>query len=159
MASATSAYRFDARRWTLTDRIAGGASLVVLISLFLPWFSVNLGALASELNVAPGVATESGTSAHGWLWFVFVIALATLSYLVVEAGYQALPVNLPLRHERLLLAATGFNLLLVLIGFALKPGGDGVQVGWGFGAIVALIAAVVAVVPLARDELAARPVQ
>src|ERR1700677_3838202 len=69
------AYSFDAARWTANDRIVGGATLVVLISLFLPWFSVNLGALADDLGVAPGVVTASGTQAHGWLWFVFIIGL------------------------------------------------------------------------------------
>src|SRR5947209_8733175 len=62
------AFNFDARRWTRTDRLVGGASLVVLISLFLPWFSVNLSG-----PLGGGSASASGTTAHGWLWFVFVI--------------------------------------------------------------------------------------
>jgi hypothetical protein len=153
-------YSFDARRWTLSDRIAGVATLVVLVSLFLPWYSVNLAGL-SGLGVTGGVVTESGTDAHGWLWFVFVIGLAVLIYLLVAAGYQALPVTLPLKHERLLLVATGLNFLLVLLAFALKPGSDGepVKIGWGFGAVLALIAAVAAIVPLARaalDEMTAK---
>jgi hypothetical protein len=153
-ANAGAAYSFDARRWTPSDRIAGLATLVVLISLFLPWFSVNLAGLGG-LGVGAGVVTESGTSAHGWLWFVFVVGLAILLYLLVAAGYQALPVNLPLKHERLLLAATTINFLLVLLAVALKPGSDGepVKVGWAFGAVVALIAAIAAVVPLARTAL------
>src|ERR1035441_2620572 len=38
---ASSGYSFDARRWALSDEIAGAASLVVLISLFLPWFNAS----------------------------------------------------------------------------------------------------------------------
>ena len=37
-------FKFDAKRWSQADRIAGGATLVLLISLFLPWFSVRFGA-------------------------------------------------------------------------------------------------------------------
>jgi uncharacterized membrane protein len=129
-------YRFDAGRWTVSDRIAGVATLLVLISLFLPWFSVNLGSFGG-LGISVGTATESGTDAHGWLWFVFVIGLAVLLYLVIVAGYQALPASLPVRHETVLLMATGVNLLLVLLAFVLKPGTAGlpVKIGWAFGAV------------------------
>jgi hypothetical protein len=49
------------------------------------------------------------------------------------------------------------NLVLVLLAFLFKPAGFGVvSVGWSFGAFIGLIAAIVAVVPLARPALAAR---
>ena len=119
----------------------GGASLVVLISIFLPWFSASLGSLGS--------GSESGTDAHGWLWIVFIVALAIVAYLVVKAGFERLPFTMPLQQEVILLIATGLNLLLVLLAFILKPSvGFGVQVGWDIGSILGLIAAVVAVVPL-----------
>jgi hypothetical protein len=147
---ATPAYNFDARRWTRNDRLVGGASLVVLISLFLPWFSVSLSG-----PLGGGSASASGTTAHGWLWFVFVIDLAILAYLVLSAGYEQLPFRLPWPPERLLLAASGLNLLLVLLAFVLKPssGFTDLKVGWDFGAFIALLAAIAAVAPLA---LAAR---
>jgi zinc-ribbon domain len=145
-AATLPAYNFDARRLTRSDRLVGGASLVVLISLFLPWFSVNLGVLGS--------ASASGTTAHGWLWFVFVIELAVLAYQVLTAGYEQLPFRLPWRHEQLLLAASGLNLLLVFLAFVLKPGGS--IVGWDFGAFIALLAAIAAVAPLALDARNAR---
>jgi hypothetical protein len=146
----TAVYSFDALRWTRSDRLVGGASLVVLISLFLPWFSVSLpGPLGG------GSASASGTTAHGWLWFVFVIGLAILAYLVLVAGYEQLPFRLPWPPEWLLLAASGLNLLLVLLAFVLKPssGFTDLKVGWDFGAFIALLAAIAAVAPLA---LAAR---
>jgi hypothetical protein len=142
-ATASAKYNFDARRWTLSDKIAGGASLVVLISLFLPWFSGSYVSFDSTQS-----ASESGTDAHGWLWLVFVVVLAILAYLVVAAGFQVLPFKSPLRHDQLLLAATGVNLVLVFIGFLLKPstyGLEGLSISWSFGAFLALIAAIVAV--------------
>jgi hypothetical protein len=157
-AGGTISYRFDAGRWTVSDKVAGGATLLVMIALFLPWFDVNLAGLSS-LGAPGGNASASGTTAHGWLWFVFVIGLILLLYLLVVAGFQRLPVVLPLKHEQLVLAATGINLLLVLIAFLLKPGNDGiaqVQIGWDFGAVIALIAAIAAVAPVARAIAAAR---
>jgi hypothetical protein len=135
-------FSFDAKRWSHADMIVGAASLVVLIGLFLPWFTASLGPLGS--------GSESGTDAHGWLWIVFVVVLVILAYLVLKAGFQHLPFATPLQAELLLLIATGLDLLLVVIAFAAKPSvGFGVQIGWGAGAFLALIAAIVAVAPLA----------
>jgi len=149
-AAASSGYNFDAGRWTRSEKIAGVASLVVLISLFLPWFS---GSVSSDntLGLAAQSASESGTAAHGWLWLVFVIVLLILAYLVLAAGFQVLPFKSPLRRDQLLLVATGVDLLLVFIGFLLKPstyGLAGVSIGWSIGAFLALIAAIVAVAAL-----------
>jgi hypothetical protein len=57
--------------------------------------------------------------------------------------------------EQFLLIATGLNLVFVLLGFLLKPGGYGGW-GWSFGAIVALAAAVVAFLPLGRPFIQAQ---
>jgi hypothetical protein len=155
----TTSYRFDARRWTSNDKIVGGATLLVVIALFLPWFDVNLAGLSSLGDTGTDSISVSGTTTHGWLWFVFVIGLVVLLYLLVVAGFRRFPIALPLKRERLLLAATGINLLLVVLAFLLKPGSGGVtglQIGWGFGAVLALLAAIVAVVPLARAAVAER---
>jgi hypothetical protein len=93
------------------------------------------------------------------LWFVSVIGLIRVLYPAVAVGYQKLPFVLPLKHERLLLAATGISLLLVFIAFLLKPGNYGiaeVKIGWDYGAFIALIAAITAAVPLARPAAAGR---
>ena len=36
------AYKFDAARWSLADRIAGVATIVFFISLFLSWFGITV---------------------------------------------------------------------------------------------------------------------
>jgi hypothetical protein len=145
------AFNFDAKRWSRDDQIVGVASLLLLISLFLPWYTVSFG---------PESASASGTTGHGYLWIVFVIALAIVAFLIVQAGFQTLPFNLPFSPARLLLGLTGINLLLVLIAFLFKPGtGDAlvnVSVGWGFGAFLGLICAIAAVVPLALPLVRAR---
>jgi hypothetical protein len=146
------AFRFDAARWSTADRIAGGATLVLFVSLFLPWFSVSAGF---------GNFTESSSvdalTAHGYLYLVLLLALAMLGYLVLSAGLDTMPA-LPLRHEQILGGAAAVNLLLVLIGMLIMPGGGSslVKVSWDFGAFIGLAAAVVAVAPLAAAVLRAR---
>lgn len=141
-------YNFDAARLSQADRISGVASLVLLISLFLPWFTASAGILSES---------ASGTTAHGYLWIVFILSLAIVAFLLFGAGYAELPFRLPVDREMALLVATGINLLLVLIAFFVKPSGGGfVTISWSFGAFLGLIAAIVAVVPLALPRLRAR---
>jgi len=40
-------FRFDAARWTVADRVAGGATIMLLVSLLLPWFSVSADSATS----------------------------------------------------------------------------------------------------------------
>jgi hypothetical protein len=149
--SAGQAFAFDGKRWTRDDQIVGGASLLLLISLFLPWYTVSAG---------PFSASASGTTGHGYLWIVFILALVIVIYEILKAGFEVLPFNLPVGPAQLLLGLTGINLVLVLIAFLLKPGGGsglvGVSVGWGFGAFVGLICAIVAFVPLVLPFVRAR---
>jgi hypothetical protein len=155
---AAAAFNFDAKRWTRDDQIVGGASLLLLLSLFLPWYTVSappVNILGKE--VGGGSASASGTTGHGYLWIVFILALAIVVFLVFEAGFETLPFNLPASPSALLLALTGINLILVLIAFLLKPAaGPGLSVGWSFGAFVGLICAIAAVVPLALPVIRAR---
>lgn len=146
------AFRFDAARLTTADRITGGATLVLLISLFLPWFSVS----ASFGNFTSSASADALT-AHGYLYLVLLLALAMLGYLVVSAGLDSMPA-LPLRHEQILGGAAAVNLLLAGIGMLITPGGGSslVKVGWDFGAFIGLAAAIVAVAPLAAALLRTR---
>ena len=141
--------KFDATKLTQTDRIVGIASFVLLISLFLSWFSVSLGPIGS--------VSASGLSAHGYLYIVLILSIVIVALLAVRAlGAWAFPATAPVTEEQALLIAAGINFVLVLIAFLLKPGGVGSGVGWSFGAFIGLIASIVAVVPLARPALAAR---
>jgi hypothetical protein len=149
--AASPTFNFDAKRLTRDDQIVGGASLLLLISVFLPWYTASFGGNSASL---------SGTSGHGFLWIVFILALAAVVYVILKAGFETLPFSLPLSPEQLLLGLTGVNLVLVLIAFLLKPGTGAtfinVSVGWGFGAFVGLICAIAAVVPLALPLVRAR---
>lgn len=130
-----SSFHFELRRLTSVDRTIGAASFVTFVALFLPWFGF------STLGVS---FSQSGISAHGYLAVVLLIALAVIGYLVLRAGWDTLPVRIPVAHAPLLLAATGLQLLIVLIAFLLKPSG----LSWEIGAYLAVIAAAAACAPI-----------
>lgn len=142
-AAGTPSFRFNAGRWELTDRAAGIATIVVLISLFLPWFGVSVLGISG---------TADGLTVHGYLYLVLLVALAILAYLVVQAGFERLPFRLPVGHGQLMLSATGLNFVLVLIAFLTKP----TLTSWQYGAFVGLAAALAAVFVLARPAIARR---
>lgn len=142
--------KFDLASIGQVDRLVGGGSLVLLIALFLPWFSVKLGVL--------GTATGSGLSAHGYLYVTLILTIGIVGLLAAETlGIWKIPSTSPLGREQVLLVATVINLVLVLIAFLFKPSGLGVvKVGWDYGAFIALIAAVVAAFPLGWPVIQAR---
>jgi uncharacterized membrane protein len=127
--------------WTGRDLAIGGALIVLLIALFLPWFSV-LGAAASD-----------GPTSHGYLWTVFVLAIVALVVLVARDAIARLPGNLP-SPEQMLVGATGLALLLTILGVVERPSLPVITglvvskvfvgVGWSYGGIIALLAALVA---------------
>ncbi len=143
-ASVIPAYKFDAARWTLADRIAGIATLVLFISLFLPWFTVSLGFASGSVN---GLW-------HGWMYLTLILCIVIVAYLVLLAGWDKLPISQEVPHLTVMMIATIVNAVLVLIAFIDKPGGGGV--GWGFGAILGLVAALVAAAPYAIPQLRAK---
>ena len=143
--SSVPAYKFDATRWSLADRIAGGATVVLFISLFLSWFGVTVIGIT---------VTASGLSAHGWLYIVLILCILIVTYLGLRAGWDEMPVSANLPHLTVMLVATIVNLVLVSIAFIDKPGGS--AVGWQFGAFLGLIAAVAAAAPYAIPQLRAR---
>jgi len=133
--SPSGAFRLDLRRLGRVEQAVGGASLIVLISLFLPWYGVSV--LGASFTV-------SGTSAHWYLVIGLLLALLLIGYLVLQSGWDKPPLDLPIAHAPLLLIGTGLQLLLVFIGFLDKPAG----LSWEIGAYLALIAAVAAAAPV-----------
>ncbi len=135
------------KRWSQAERTTAIATLVLFISLFLPWYTYSFGL---------GSVSVDGLW-HGWMYIVFLISLAILVYLVSRAGFSEMPFKMPISGDQLLLVGSAINLVLVVIAFVDKPGGVGFSgIGWGWGAFVGLVAAVVAAVPLGVPALRAR---
>jgi hypothetical protein len=144
---------FDLNRATTVDKVVAVATFVALISIWMPWFTV------SALGYS---GSASGTTVHGWLWLEFLLALVLIAYLVARVAWDKLPFNLPVAHAPLLIVGTAIQLLLILIAFIDVPssGVASVSVGWGFGAFLGLLAALVAggpvLVPAVRSYLESR---
>jgi hypothetical protein len=140
---ATVGFAFDARRWTFADRIAGGATLVLLVSLFLPWFGTNGDFFSVSVD---GMW-------HGYMVIVLILAVAILAYLVLRAGFVSLPSGFSATTAGQLLAgAAGLNLLLTIVSFATRP----TETSWQYGAYVGLAAAIVAAIAPIRSVIAGR---
>jgi hypothetical protein len=138
------------RRLTGADKVAGAASLLLLVSLFLPWYGVS----------ASGVtATLSGTGVHRFLYLVVLLTVVVLTYLIVHAtvGWDRTPMN-RISHEPVLLVLTLLQLILVIIPFFDVPDTllKGVTVGFQYGAFVGLIAAITAVVTVIAPFIRSR---
>jgi hypothetical protein len=135
------------KRWSQAERTTAIATLVLFISLFFPWYTYSFGL---------GSVSVDGLW-HGWMYIVFLLSLVILVYLVSRAGFSEMPFKLPVSGYQLLLGGSAINLVLTVIAFVDKPGGVGFNgIGWGWGAFVGLIAAVVAAVPLGVPALRAR---
>jgi hypothetical protein len=137
-------YRFDRSRWSSTDFVAGVATLVLFISLFLPWFGVSVGPIGIEVD---------GLTAHGYLYLVLILAAVEIVYLLAIAGMPEVRGRMPVPHETLLAAINIINVIIVLTAF-LDKGASGI--GWRFGAFVGLIAAIIAAAPKLAISLSGR---
>jgi hypothetical protein len=144
-------FSFDLGNLSQSEKITGVATLVLFISMFLPWFTYSF-----NYTFGSGSVSVDGLW-HGWMYLVLILCLAILAYLVMRTGYREMPFKLPMSDEQLLLVATAVNAVLTILAFLLKPGGVGFTgIGWGFGAFLGLAAAIVAAVPLAVPAIKAR---
>lgn len=136
------------KRLTAADIVAGIATLVLLVSLFLPWYALTVPGLSTTL---------SGTGHHRFLWLAVLLSVVVLTYLLVHAtvGLDSTPMKV--RREPVLLGLSAVQLILVIIPFFDVPVAvvPGVTVGMAYGAYLGLIAAIVSViaviVPFARS--------
>jgi len=121
--------------------IAGGSGLLLLISLFLPWYGVSASLGAGTPAVT---ATASGWDALKFIdVLLFLVAVVAIASAALSAAGR-LP-ELPVPVGQLLLGAGILALVLVLYRLLDLPGDTGgiagVEIGRKIGLFVALIAA------------------
>jgi hypothetical protein len=136
--------------------VIGTSTIVLLVALFMPWFS---GAAASN-GTTHVVASADGPRAHGYVWFVFALAIIVLIVLVARDPIGGAAGNLP-SPDQMLVVATGLALLLTVLAAVIKPSPTfdivsatgavpstlpnfNFTVGFSYGGFIALGAAVVA---------------
>lgn len=113
------------------DRVLGPAALVLLVSFWLPWFSI-------------GPFSANGLSAHGWLFIAVIDSVVLVLYVLITAfGLGDLAAQGRMSKDQLLALIAGVNLALVVLGVLLKPAGF----SRSWGAFLALAAAIVAFLP------------
>jgi hypothetical protein len=144
--------------------VIGSALVVLIVALFLPWFSDS-----ASFSISPAGATLYGPRVHGYLWMVLVLAVAGLAVLASRDVISRAHWNLP-SPGQMLLVVCALALALSLLGAVLRPsvailapsaiarlaGGSQLQLGWSFGGFVAIVAAAVA---LAAAFITSGPLQ
>jgi len=160
-------------RSTVGDVVAGAATVLVLISMFLSWYNVTLTSLgvqfydsleravlsrlfpqiASSLGGLTGPMTfpvsALGKEAGGWRWAILVVSIVLLLEVIVAISSGAAgPASSGWPHTPILLTLTLTNLVLVVAAFLSQPysgtPSSYVTVAPGLGAYLGLLAALVA---------------
>jgi hypothetical protein len=116
--------QFDIKRLLPPDFIVAGGAFLLMISLFLSWYTVGTGYL--------GLVSLSAVSYHGWMYLVFFLTLATIVYLALKT-FLVFDIGIP--HGVLLIIASAVSFFLTLLAFLLVPVGW----SWSFGAYLGLI--------------------
>lgn len=137
---------------TTTGRlVAAGGGLLLIISLFLSWYGVNIGGVAGQF------AAAVDTSANGWqsldigdlvFFIVGLLAIAPAAFDIFD-----LEIELPFDIAFVALVGGAISVAWIVLRIIDKPGPDipdvpGVDVGIGLkvGIFLALIGAVLVVV-------------
>jgi len=122
------------------ERVAGPATLALLVSFWLPWYSF-------------GPLSADGLSVHGWLFIAVLNSIVLVLYVLITAfGVGDLAAAGRVSKDQLLVLMTGANVALVVLAFLLKPAGF----SWTWGAFLALAAAIVAFLPFGLPLIQAR---
>lgn len=136
------------KRLTAADIVTGIASLLLLVSLFLPWYAVT------GFGTGRNSVMLNGVTHHKFLWLAVLLSVVVITYLIVHAtaGSNATGAS----KEPVLLGLSVVQLILVVIPFFYIPVAQvsGVTVAPAYGAYIALVGAVVSliavIVPFAR---------
>jgi hypothetical protein len=147
---------FSPERWSPYDLFTAFISVVLAVSVFVPWFQATVRIHGSDLSgiLIEPKPTKIGITVHPYLWAVF--ALALLDFGILAARYRPGPraVRLP-GYRPVLIVASALIAVVVLVAFVSKPidWSQGNPLGpefslvvtWTYGAVIALGAALVSV--------------
>lgn len=145
---------FGARRWTRHEAVAGGGSLVLLLSLFWPWYRLRVAGCPPRSCGFAYLPDLGGLGSHRDLWSVVALTAVILVVLVLRAGLRRVRLLQWPGGRVLLAAAACANLVIVVVAFV-SPGPVvgyyslsartlTLHMTWDFGAWVALAAAAAA---------------
>jgi hypothetical protein len=162
---AASPTNFDTTRLRFGDMIAGGAGVVLLISLFLDWYSASVTAQVGGIKRSQDAGSGNAFDTLGFIpVLLLIIAIITIAVVALRA-LNMIPRTLPISPGALVLVVGGIAALLVLFRLIIVPDfADAAGVGAGnfnvpgfsvkvdvstgrsFGIFIALLAAIGVVV-------------
>jgi hypothetical protein len=131
---------FDTTRVRFGEMIAAGSGLVLFLSLFLEWYSVDIRGFGGDLP------TVTGWRALGFIDILLFLIAAIAVALAVMKALNVMPRSMPASPGMIVLALGIVAVILVLFRIISIPdegAGDipGVDVGRSFGIFLALLAA------------------
>jgi hypothetical protein len=90
------------------ELVFGPATLLLLVSFWLPWYSFNPGSI-SPISV-------DGLTVHGWLFIAVLDSIVLVLYILITAfGVGDLATQGRMSKDQLLALITGVNLALVVL--------------------------------------------
>jgi hypothetical protein len=127
----------DPSRLTQGQKIAGGAGVLLLVSLFLSWYGVDLGGIAAAAGVDVSV---NAWDAFGLIDLVlFLTALAAIAHAALAASDRK--VELPVSPAQVVAGLGALSVLLIVYRLLNQPGPNEL-VGVRFGLFVGLLGAI-----------------
>jgi hypothetical protein len=130
------------------DAVAAVGTLVLLVTLFLPWYSLSLNFGSLYSGIYAGSISALGDGAGGWRFLTLMVCMAILGYLFARTIWSPRH-RLPLPHWQLLTVLCSINLLLTALMFLVRPLGgssfSGLSISWDYGAYIGVCAAILAV--------------
>jgi hypothetical protein len=123
-------------RLGLGDDLALGATVLLLVALLLPWYTIFNGVVS---------VNALGVAAGGWRFLILLDCVIVLLYLFFRTMAPR-SFRLPLPHWQLLTVLTAINLLLTALTFLARPGGglSSTTAGMDYGAYLGVAAAAAA---------------
>jgi thiosulfate reductase cytochrome b subunit len=135
-------FAFSLRGWSISDAVIGLSSVVLVVSLFLNWFTLHIGSVIS--------ASRSGTYVHAYLWAAFALSVELCVYLVARLFTGDLGFRGRIAQDTGLLLLSAGSVAVILIAFLGKPKlvapHTTIIAGWSYGAYMAVAAAGLALV-------------
>ena len=145
---ASSRSDFDTNRLSTGEMIAGISGVVLLISMFLKWYSVSVSGGGGILgNTSFGVGSANAWESFGIIDLIlFVVAVVAIANAILKA--MARDVDLPWPTSTIVAAAGALAFVLILFRLLVDPvdvgdlpGTVDVDVGRGLGLFLGLISA------------------
>lgn len=146
---------FSPERWSTYDLLVAVISLVVAISVFVPWFRADVrirtSAVRGFLIQPPGTLT--GIASHQFLWAAFGLALVQFAVLALRYVPDRPGLTLP-AYRQVLIALSALMAIIALAAFVMKPApwfdlGNPIPppfylvITWAYGALAALGGAII----------------